>query len=126
MKDEKFMRDIPDVLEGEYDEDTIKLHSQLKLRVGDLQRRRQQVFEKDGLLLPTDGMEKVRLNLLIQHGLGIDTPARLAFELAWVEVYGENIEHALSERQQQMRDQHLFLPDGQVKRVRDNGTEPPS
>jgi len=118
MLDEVFLRDIPDVLESD-DSDLLLLHAKLYGAVSNLQRRKQQALDKYQVIIPIDEyMVNVRLNLLIQHGLGIDTMQRFQYELDWIKIYAESLEKGLNEAAMQKRDLKLHLPDGRTRRVR--------
>ena len=113
MLNERFMGDIPDELDTD-DDDALKAHKDLRRQVGDLQRRRQEVFDKHQLVLPQDDptMIAVRLQLLIKFMFGNVSENRMLYELSWVQVYRNNIEHSLSEHLQMQRAMHLQMPDG--------------
>jgi hypothetical protein len=120
MLNEKFLQSIADELPDDLDDDEAReVHALLKERVTALQRRRQQAAEEHGLMINMDspGFVAVRLNLLLNHGLGINTVERFRYELDWIKVYGANIEDELNRFLRMKKAQTLHMPDGSMRAV---------
>lgn len=116
--DERFMQDIPDELDESSeimldDEQVVslkELHSRLKMKLEEMSRRRQRLFDQRGVVLKPEGFTDVRLQLLVKHGLGCDTLMRFHFELEWIEVLMQNMETADSAALAEKKRQSLIIP----------------
>lgn len=137
MLQEKWTDDVPDTWpdiwpagQTEPGPDIKGLHIALRKRTRDMQKRRQELFDKYGVMLNIDEWgPKLRLVLMIQHGFGILTENRLQFELAYIDSLNDNITASIERAEAMIRRQKesktLHLPDGRTIEVpptpEDNG-----